>query len=181
MTAFPLILAALIALPPAAFAQDSEPSGNSELSGRLLKEDGTPLVGATLLAYHLATTDVFTAEPTNDNGEYELTGLPYGYFDLAVETPDGLYVASEVVNISPSSKSVLTLTVGGFIGATEEARTFPGTDAEPVGVARVKEKPGGKDFWKSGKGIAIIAGGGAALLLLATSSGGDDNASPSTP
>jgi len=178
----PLFLVFALGLPSVAFAQEGEGGEVSEISGRILDEAGQPVVGAKVMAYHLSTEQVYSSDPTNAKGEYEIGELPYGYFDVAIETPDGLYVATQVVNVSPASKSVLALTLSPYTAAeADDGRSFPGTDETPVGLARLREKPKGADFWKSGKGIGIIAGGGAVLLLLIASSGGGDDTSPTDP
>ena len=173
----------LLPLTPA--QQGQEPAttadGRSQLTGRVVRADGTAMGGATVVAYHLASERVFESAPTDAKGRYSLTGLPYGYFDVAVRTGDGLFVADVVVNVPPSGKSVVALQLGlGRAGQTEP-RPFPGTDETPVGVASIARKAGGGQFWRSPKGIGILAGvGGAALLAIA--SGDDDSvASPSNP
>ena len=51
------------------------------------------------------------------------------------------------------------------------ARKHPGSDQEPSGVAELRRKPKGREFWRSPKGVAIIAGiGGAGLLAIALGS-----------
>jgi hypothetical protein len=171
-TIIPLFLAIVLGLPPAAFAQNGDDGEVSELSGHILDQSGQPVAGASVLAYHLSTEEVFTSDPTSAKGEYEIGGLPYGYFDLAIKTPDGLYVTTQVINVSPSSKLVLSLTLTPYAaGDGSEGRSFPGTDEEPVGLAQLKEKPKGTAFLKSGKGIGLIAGGSAVVLLLVASGG----------
>jgi hypothetical protein len=162
----------------------AEEPGGSELSGRILSyPGGAGVSGASILAYHLSTEQLFTSEPTGPSGQYDLTGLPYGYFDIAVQTGEGIFVADQVVNIAPSATSVLTLTIvpfsAGEPGSIEDRRAFPGTEEDPIGVAKVEQKLRGADFWTSKKGVAILAGGGgAALLLLA---GGGSSTSPIYP
>lgn len=186
-TIIPVILAVLMAVPPATFAQDKDQATGSEIAGQVQAEAGGSLAGATVLAYHLSSEQVFSSTVTNAKGQYQLADLPYGYFDVAVETEEGLFLANQVINVSPSAKTVLTLVLGKYTASdAADARTFPGSDAEPVGVARVEEKSKGAAFWKSGAGIGIIAGGGALLLLLIASGGGSDDpppppASASTP
>ena len=47
-----------------------------------------------------------------------------------------------------------------------------------IGHAQVFEKPSGREFWRSPKGIAIIAGiGGVALLAIAAGSGSETDSS----
>lgn len=172
----------LCAAPPAAFAQET----GSRLSGRIL-QGGQPLAGAEVLAYHLSTEELFTSDPTGPGGQYSLEALPYGYFDLAVESADGIFVADQVFNVAPASKSVLTFNLvlfsAGEPGSVEDRRSFPGTEDEPIGVARVEEKLKGADFWTSKRGIAILAGAGGLALLLLVGGGGSSttDTSPANP
>ena len=179
-TALPLILAFLLAVPPAVFAEDGQEGTTSEISGRVLDTAGEPLAGAKVIAYHLSSEETYISTVTNAKGQYEILNLPYGYFDVAVEAEDGLYLASQVVNVAPSSQTVMTLNLSQFTPEqAADARTFPASDAAPVGLASVEEKPKGADFWKSGTGIGIIAGvGGALLLTLILTSGDDDETVP---
>jgi len=182
-TALPVCLALLIFSAQLAPLRAAADQTGSNLSGRILSEAGAPVTGATVLAYHLSSEKVFRSGATDAKGGYEVAGLPYGYFDVAVETPQGLYVADQVVNVPPSGKVVLTLNLYPYTEAmADEGRSFPGTEQQPVGVARVQEKLKGGDFWKSPKGVATLAGGGAVLLLLLAGGGGDGGeTSPATP
>jgi hypothetical protein len=187
----PVLLGISLALQPVLLAQEAPVEGNSTLSGKITGSDGKPLPGARVLAYHLSSEDIFSSEPTDSKGEYLIAGLPYGYFDLAVETGDGLFVANQVFNVAPGSKTAISMslrTLAQAEGTGEaQARVFPGASQEPSGVAAVSEKLTGREFWRSPKGVAIIAGGGA-LVLLAIASGGSSSSSspepepsPSTP
>jgi len=155
--------------------------GNSEFVGKIQSADGKAVEGARVLVYHLSTEALFTSEPTGRGGDFKLSELPYGYFDVAVETPEGIYVADQVVNLPPSGKATASLSLTQFEDAgARPPREFSGSEIQSVGWARVKEKLRGKAFWKSTAGIAILAGaGGVALLALASSGGGDD--SPASP
>ena len=172
-------------LSPPAMAQAAGP--NSELRGRVFAADGkTAVEGATVVAYHLSSEEVFESEPTNSKGQYTIPALPYGYYDLAVRTPDGLFVADQVANVPPSEKAEVSFSVKVYGATVTERRTFPADeDEDPTGIAAVNQKMVGSSFWRSPKGIGIAAGGGALLLLL-IASGGDSNdaepvASPSSP
>jgi hypothetical protein len=174
----------LLALSPFAPILAATEEAGSTLSGRILDATGQPVSGARVLAYHLSSEEVFDSGATDPKGAYDITGLPYGYFDVAVETPQGLYVADQVVNVAPSGKVTLTLNLYPYTEArADDGRSFPGTEQEPVGQARVGDQGKGGSFWKSPKGYATMAAGGAALLLLVA--GGDDNdggtTSPSSP
>jgi hypothetical protein len=156
-------------------------SGSGRLAGTLEGESAGPMAGARVLLYHLATESVFSSSPTGEGGHYELTNLPEGYYDLAVETPAGLYVADRVVHLDSPGEAALGLTARPYAEGTAR-REFPGADAKPVGIAAVQESDS-TGFWGKPGGISVIAGAGlAGLLVLSNSSGDDDDpASPSAP
>jgi len=166
--------------PHASLAQEA---GNSILAGKLVEADGkTPLAGARMHVYHLSSEETYVSDPTGPDGKYQMEGLPFGYFDMAIETGEGMFVADQVVNLPPSGKVVVTLAVARF-GTEEtrpedEARIFPGSDDPASGVARVSKKATGRQFWRSSKGVAILAGGAAVLLLLIAVSGGSSEDTP---
>ncbi|HKQ62048.1 MAG TPA: carboxypeptidase-like regulatory domain-containing protein [Candidatus Polarisedimenticolaceae bacterium] len=172
--------ALLIGAPVPAASKDADkaPAG-STIRGKVLSADGTAVVGARLHAYHLSTEKNYDSPATDAKGEYTLGGLPYGYFDVAVETRDGLFIGKQVVNVAPASDSVLTITLTPFpAGDTEARREFPGTERPATGIAEIRQKLTGHEFWKSPKGVGILAGaGGAALLAIAAGAGGDNNSS----
>ena len=155
---------------------------NSEIRGKVLGTDGRPADGIEVLAYHLATEETFTTT-TNGKGEFELTGLPYGYFDMAARSAVGLYVADQVANVSPTGKNIVEFRLQAFSASTQaDRRAFPGGDETPVGLARVMDqRMVGESFWRSPKGISILAGGGALALLALTGGGSEPAASPFIP
>ena len=161
----------------------------------------TLLMGALLLsvtAYYLLMVAGLLAERRRDDigmlrsrgigtlqtaRIYAIEALPYGYYDLAVRTPDGLFVADQVANVAPSAKAEVSFTVQTYERAGAESverRTFPpAADEQPAGIAAVSQKMVGASFWRSPKGIAVGAGGAALILLLLA--GGGSSASPFVP
>ena len=179
-----MLLVALL-LAPMAPARADEPKPavpNSEIRGKVLGTDGRPAAGAEVLAYHLATEEIFPAT-TDGKGKFTLTDLPYGYFDMAVRSADGLYVADQVANVSPTGKNIVEFRLQTFSASTQaDRRAFPGAEEVPVGLARViDQRMVGESFWRSAKGISILAGGGALALLAFTGGGGEPTASPFIP
>jgi hypothetical protein len=163
-------------------AQPAAATGTSRITGSAKPAAGLPSVeGSTVLAYHLATEKLYTSAPIDGNGKFDLTGLPYGYYDVAVDTPQGLYASNQVLNVAPDAKFVANFTLVQHAGAQAASREFRGSEKAVVGIAQLEQKLSGTAFWSSPKGVAILAGaGGLALLLLAS---GDDEApaSPFTP
>ncbi len=146
--------------------------GSSKIKGKILHTEGKDRIrGARVLAVHLSSAQLFVSEPT-DRGGFEIRGLPYGYYDLAVEAPDGLYVATQVINVTPSGTATLVLTLTPYQPATAGlARRFPARDVESSGLAEVRRKLRGREYLRSPGGVAILSGiGGVALLALAAGS-----------
>lgn len=166
---------------PRTQAQEGEiPPGEAQLRGSISTADGSSIVGATIIAYHLSSERVFRSTPVDGSGNFSIADLPYGYYDVAVQTANGLFVADQVVNLPPSGKASMnmTLTRGGTDASAP--RGFPGADEAPIGVARIDQKEKGA-FWKSPGGIATIVGVGVVLLAAIALSGGDDDEQPASP
>lgn len=166
-----------------------EPEG-SRIYGKVRTPDGKSGVpGVTIRAYHLASEASFTSEPTRADGSFELNGLPFGYFDLVAETEEGTFVAEQVVSVPPAGKALVLLSLLRYEDqpeswwATHERRDLPGTGEPADGLAALDRRRRGVEFWKSPKGIVVIAGAGAALMFALVEASDDDDleASPIVP
>jgi hypothetical protein len=171
--------------PPAASPAPTAPVARGRILGKVLAKDGkTPVVGAIVRASHLRTAEVVASAPTDRGGDFALDSIAYGYVDLTVETPEGAFVASQVVSVPPDGSLALTLVLqrneelpqGWWSG--RQPRALPGTDKPALGVATVQER--GAGFFRSKKGIAILGGAGA-LALIALSGGGGGGETPASP
>jgi hypothetical protein len=184
LLAFQLAIATFVFVCVPIRADEPKPAvPNSEIRGKVKGTDGKSAEGAEVMAYHLATEETFT-ETTNGKGEFVMRGLPYGYFDMAIRSADGLYVSNQVANVSPTGKNVVEFRLQTFSASTEtHRRSFPGADEAPVGLAAVvDQRMVGESFWRGPKGIAILAGGGALVLLAFTGGGSSESvASPFIP
>lgn len=178
-------LAVLLTAAPAMQAQEAS-EGRGSLQGQVLAHDGkTPVAGAVVRVSHLRTAQTLAASPTNAHGNFSLTGIPYGYLDLVVETPEGGYVASKVLNLGPEGRLSATLVLtknedmpqGWWTG--RQPRMLPGTETPAVGVANVRES--GRSFFRGPKGIALLAGAGVLALVALSGNSNDSPASPSSP
>jgi hypothetical protein len=181
-TARILVIACLMSCAVPLAAKQADPAvPNSEIRGRVVGGDGKPASDVEVFAYHLATEEVFTTR-TNTKGRFAFTGLPYGYFDLATRTITGVYVSDQVANVGPAGKNVVEFRLQVFADSSRaDQRSFPGLDDVPVGVARVvNQRMVGESFWRSPKGISVIAGAGG-LVLLAIAGGSESDASPFVP
>ncbi len=188
-----IVLGLSLALPAAAVEKakaegKQAPAAAGKIRARILATDGkTPIAGAVLRAYLLETGQVFESRPTTSKGECEIGGLPFGYVDLAIDTPEGTFVANQVVNVPPASTVGLSFVLTKFSDhpaawwSGREPRAVPGSGKPAAGAAEVRPKAKGREFWTSAKGIAILAGGAGAVLLALASSGGATIVSPSSP
>ncbi len=141
-----LLIAGMVLGPQTTWTLAAGTAGNVVLRGKVgSAETGQPIAGARVYAVHLDTKQVFTSAITNAKGEYQITGLPFGYYDLAVETPDGLYLANRVINAPAGEKVDVSLMLGPpqpedtEWWSAEPDRRIPGLDRVPSGVARIVE------------------------------------------
>ncbi len=173
-----LVLATVACGLTAAFAaDDAAPAGTSRIEGKItLGAKKSPVADATILVYHLATAKIFRSAPTGENGRFEVTGLVHGYYDVAVETPDGLFVGNQVVNAPPDGRAISNFNLVPAGPGQSKPRDFPGAEQPPTGLATYSHK----SFWKKPKGIALWVGGAVAAVAVAASLGSDDPPSQST-
>lgn len=173
----PVLVLALLVLLSGALAQEGR------ISGKVISlVDKSDIVGATVLAYQISTEQVIRSSPTDSGGKFSIRDLAAGYYDLAIETPDGLFVADQIVNVPPAGKATINVGVvpDNDQTATQTAvRSYPGSADASAGMMQISERLTGSKFWKSPKGVAILSSaGGVALLALAIS--GKDDSTPIT-
>jgi len=132
----------------------------------VLSAEGKPLRNVRMLAYHLSSERSYASNPTNRKGEFALGGLPFGYFDLAVETERGLHLGNRTVNVAPDSKTAVVLRLSSAVAASAPRGRWPGDERVPAGEALVTERLRGRAFWRSPRGVAILAATGGLILLL---------------
>jgi hypothetical protein len=168
-------------------ALPSAAARSSRLVGTVRADDGkTGVPSAVVHAHHLASGMTFSSKPTNSKGAFEIGGLPFGYFDLAVETPDGLFLATPTISLAPAAKAPVVLTLRRYedaeLPAPAERVGFPGLRGDATGTARTLPRKSAREFWRSRKGVIILAGVGAAVLLtIAASDEEDQRQSTNTP
>jgi hypothetical protein len=152
--------------------------GTGRLEGRVLRSDGkTPVSNAVVRACYLEGERVLASAPTGSRGQYQLGSLPPGYADLLVETPEGVFLANQVVQFHPDKKLLMNFVLAKFSEhpaswGAQKKRETPCASASQAGAAQIEEKSVAGGFVRSPKGIALLAGLGGAALLLAVSGGG---------
>jgi hypothetical protein len=135
-----------LGLGPQGLALAAGPAGNVQIRGVIFSgETQEPVQAARVYAVHLDTKQVFTSAPSTASGEYALTGLPFGYYDMAIETTDGLYLSNRVINAPAGEKVEFSMVLGSpqpedtEWWSAEPDRRIPGLDRVPDGVARIVE------------------------------------------
>lgn len=140
-----LVIAGMVLGLSARSASAAGPAGNVVIRGTVAGLAGNEIAGVRVYAVHLDTKQVFTSAPSGPRGEYQITGLPFGYYDLAVETPEGLYLANRVINAPAGERVEISLLLGPpqpedtEWWSAEPDRRIPGLDRVPDGVARIVE------------------------------------------
>lgn len=132
---------AIVAVPSLAVAQDYT-SGN--LTGRVEKEDGSPIAGATVTvrsgqgAVRTATTDA--------SGRYQINALPVGAYTADVAAGDFNSISDQRISVaSGGSAFIFTLTQGTVselvVTGTRQSRDFSRTDTGlAVNVEELSER-----------------------------------------
>ena len=162
-------------------AEEAEVPTTTTIMGKITSgEKKAPAAGVTVVGYHLATEEVFRSAPTLEDGRFVITDIPHGYYDIAVQTPDGLYAGQQVINATPGGEAVANFQLAPPVPGEDVTRSFPGLDDEVTGIAQLVEKGN-----KKKKIIILTAAGAGVVAVLASmgssSSSSDDSPSPSTP
>lgn len=180
-----LVLSLLPAGTPALWAQEGaagQASPSATIEGRVFGADRvTPVQGAVVRAVRGDGAQVYSSFPSDPKGNFSLSNLVPGSYDIVVELADGIYVVERIMSISQAKTYSLSLAT---VPAENVEKRVPAVDKPVKGYAWTLEGKGPKvgGFWRTPGGIAIIAGGVAGLAALALSGGDDDNkGSNSTP
>jgi len=144
--------------------------GTASLAGMVVSsETAAPLTGVRLHAGDPKTGEVFTAQPTPEDGSFNLAALPAASYQLAVEMAGGLYVVETPVKLSPGQAQTVTVAIN------------PQTAGSPEEEDQKKKKKGA-GFWNNPVTAAFVVIGAATLVGWAIKSGTDSEptASPSS-
>ena len=99
---------------------------SANITGTILRtDDGAPLAGATVKVARHSDARIFESAKTGIKGNYSLSDLPAGTYDIAVQTSQGLYVVNAPVALEPGEKLSLILSVR----PTPRSKSRAGADA----------------------------------------------------
>jgi hypothetical protein len=154
----------------------------ASIEGRVFGPDRvTPLPGAVVRAVRGDGVQVYSSLPSDEKGNFSMSNVPPGSYDIVVEMPDGVFLVERTLSISEPKAYSLSLAT---VPAENVTKKVPAVDKPVKGYAWTLEGKGPKagGFWRTPGGIAIIAGGAVGLAALALSGGSDNNkGSNSTP
>ena len=184
-----LVFSLILSSTPASLAQSAasgQGATTAALEGKVFGPDRvTPVAGAVVRAVRGDGVQVHSSLPTDAKGNYSISHITLGSYDVVVEVADGVYIVEKTLGFTEAKTYGLSLAT---VPSENVVKSVPSIDKPVKGYAWTMESKSaaGGGFWKSPGGIAIIAGGAVALILLALSGGNDNNddggsGSPSTP
>ncbi len=146
---------------PGVWAMESD---SGTLLGVITTGDGGGVHGgAVVLVRNTVTGEIFNSSPADELGMYISREVPFGIYDLAVETEKGYFLTSDQVAVKSTVPQVISLAL-----------------SEDEGSASVKKTA---VWWKSPVGIVVISAAAVATGLVVAKQLEDDPApeSPANP
>ncbi len=144
--------------PPVLLAQSAERSGT--LIGVITGTGGDVLTGAVVQLRNSVTRGVIKSRPADDMGLYIVRKIPFGTYDLAVETEDGFYLTSDQVVVKDATPQTLSISV----------------TADKQAAAALAST----SFWSGPVGIALLTVGVVGAGFVIADQFGNEN-SPESP
>jgi hypothetical protein len=140
--------------------------GSATVRGTVVQAvDSSPIAGARVHLGDPATDRLYRSAPADENGDFEVEGLPAAVYQVAVEADGGLYVVPSPLAIEAAATRTLNLAVGAA-PSTEGSSPDDDSDDDSAAGWRLKDHPL----------VATLATLGAAVIIGAALE--DDN-SPS--
>ena len=113
----------------------------AEIRGSVFSGDGlTAIAGVSVKAANMETHTIYTSSSTGSDGIYKLTDLPAGSYDLAVQTPQGLFAADALVEAMEGRRTMVSLAIRPAIRQDPPPPPPPG-DAPKEGEKPPEPKP----------------------------------------
>lgn len=145
---------------PGALALD--PAGGTLLGVITTDGGGDVLPGAVVQVRNTVTGEMITSGPADELGMYISRDVPFGTYDLAVETEKGFFVYGDQVAVKDTVPQVLSLDL-----------------AEDEGGASASKKAAA--WWKTPIGIVVISAATVATGLVIGDSLDDSDDTPESP
>ena len=153
-----MLSVALVGMPVS--AQTAQLSGHVYTSG-----SDAPLTGVTVYAAQPETGEIFSSQPTTDQGAFTIAEIPAGTVELGVAIGKGLYLVEAPVTLAPAQSQHVNISV------TEKKDDNSGSAVVPES-AKAKG-------WNNPVVAALIVVGGAVIIGLIVEAATDDDDEPS--
>jgi len=143
--------------------------GGSTIEGDILAVGGKEPAAASLVtAIHLETSKSYVSA-TSASGHFQLSGVPHGYYELAIASGDKLHVGAVPLVVGPDAriKIDVTLLETAPVSDTGDPVIIPILGQPATGGAKIAGLDH-KPFFKTPAGKATAIAGSVLLLLLVT-------------
>jgi hypothetical protein len=143
----------------------------SSVNGSIISADSdAPLAGAKLHLGDPMTGEVYTSEPADQDGNFEMTDVPPSTYEVAVESNGGLYLVQSPLQLAPGQSQPVNVAIN------------PQMADDPETEEKKKKKQGGTGVWNNPATAALIVVGAAVVLgLLINAATDDDDDQSSSP
>jgi hypothetical protein len=161
-----VVIVSLQALMIPAIAADPASSVNGSI---LSAQTDAPLAGAKLHLGDPMTGEIYTSEPADQDGSFEMTDVPASTYEVAVESNGGLYLVQSPLKLTPGQSQPMNVAIN------QQMADDPETEEK-------KKNKGGTGVWNNPATAALIVVGAAVVLgLLINAATDDDDEEPSSP
>jgi len=161
-TSTSLVLAlamSMVAWGPVPSAQEVS---TGSMSGRVFSQDGMPIPSAKIRVLRIDTGEELASAPADKSGAYSLDGLPEGRYEVAVETPKGVYLVDRSLELSGTGKQSYTFRLKDMSPEEVKAMAPRTNEKKKDGVPADPSKAGQPTFWVNPltvtlAGLAIVS------------------------
>jgi hypothetical protein len=113
----------------------------------------TPRTGVVVTLYDAESDAAYRSQPTTDEGVFRIESAPAGSYALLTETPDGVYLAAEHLELAAGRNRPLALTL---------------SETAPNLAPAQASSSGGLPTWAKGLIAGVIVFAGVLLIVAAT-------------
>lgn len=165
---FKLVAVALVLLLQGSMLPTLAAPDTGSISGVVKTDDGRqPLADAVVHIADRDTGEIYSSEPSAADGSFRVAKLPYGKYEVGVESNGGLFIVSVPLNVGKASTDNVQLVVTG--------------SAEAVALVGAGRKAGTAGVWSNPLTAALIVVGAAIVVGAIISATDDDDEQEVTP
>jgi Carboxypeptidase regulatory-like domain len=169
--------------PESPVKEEAPAKKGATLKGRVLAVDRKTPVSAAVVYAVSPDDSVISSQPSDAKGSFLLDALHPGTYRLAVESEGGLFILENPVGITSAQTFTVNLAT---VPAGAATAGVPGVAAPTRGFCYIVQERAstGTTFWRTPKGIVLLAATAGAVGLILANRGGNEkqvSVSPSVP